>query len=192
MLKDLKINDTAWWAKCGTKDVKIPCPVCYGKLKVTVILGNDEWFETPCDYCGSKTWEGAKGYVIEYQWVAEPEVFVVAGISSECGGEGCKVQYKTHHGYLIDAEELFESKEAAQVRCDERIAEHDAEEKARLAWGKENSKKSYSWHVGYYKREIKEAERKIEYAKARLIPCQAKAKEDKVKQKEQDKDNLPF
>lgn len=174
-MKELKIGDIAWWASVGQKQVNIPCPVCYGELKVTLILGNNECFETPCDFCG-KGYSGPLGYVTEYQWIAEPKVIVIDGISSECGSDGCKVRYKTYDNYSIDAEELFETKGEAQAKCDERVAEHDAEEKARIARGKENDKKSYSWNVGYYRSQIKKAKRDIEYAEARLIPCQAKAK----------------
>ena len=46
--------------------VLVPCTLCFGKRKVTVILGNDERVESECGYCShgidppsglSKTWE---------------------------------------------------------------------------------------------------------------------------------------
>jgi hypothetical protein len=37
-----KIGDTVWVPDCGNRQKQIPCPVCFGKLRVTIILGNEE------------------------------------------------------------------------------------------------------------------------------------------------------
>ena len=140
-MTNLQINDTAWHASCGTKEVKITCPICFGKLKVILILGDDEWVETPCDFCG-KGYSDPLGYINEYQWIAEPRTIVISGVSREETREGCKVTYQTYDNYNIDSDEIFATKEEAMIRCNEKIAERGEEERKRIEWGKEDNKKS--------------------------------------------------
>lgn len=163
------VGEPVWWAHCGQREVVHPCPVCFGKLRVTVILGNDEAISTPCDYCG-KGYDGPQGIEREYEWVASPELVTVCGVSTEQDGSKTVARYKSA-GYILDQEDVFSTREEAVARCVERAAEHKADEDKRRTHMKEHSHKSFSWHVGYHRRQIKEAKRQLEWHEARAIAC---------------------
>ena len=65
------VGDIVFYASNDSREERIPCPVCFGKLQVIVILGNGTEVLVDCGYCG-KGYEGPKGYVTKY--VREPRV----------------------------------------------------------------------------------------------------------------------
>jgi hypothetical protein len=173
-MREFQINEIVWHASCGTKEVRHDCPVCFGKLRVTLELGNGERIETLCDYCG-KGFEGPRGYVREYEWVADSTPFVVTGKDvSERDGKR-EVTYRGANNFAYAAD-VFETKVEADARCAENIAKHEEDERKRLEWSKENNKKNYSWHVGYHMREAKKARASLEWHEARAVHCKARAK----------------
>lgn len=173
-MKEYNIGDIVWWATGGIREVTHSCPVCYGNRYVTVVLGNDEQVQTPCDYCG-KGYEGAKGYVIEREWTAEVKQIVLDGKEVTENADGRKVEYRYGHHILHDGIIWDTHEEAQQARL--KIAEqHHLDEMERLQRGKENNVKSYSWHVGYHQRQLKEAERQAEYHKTKITFMKEKAK----------------
>lgn len=171
----LKVGDTVWFAQCGTREVIRPCPVCFGKLAVTVILGNDEHIATPCDYCG-KGYGGPTGVEREYEWIAKPTQITITGVTTEDRGNGPECSYRFHEGYCADQGELFDTKEEAEARCAVKAAEHAEDERKRREWRKESAHKSFSWHVGYHRKEVREAKRRLAWHEARVIACTARAK----------------
>ena len=62
-MKARKVGDCLWWAVVEKHaQVEIPCPVCYGKRKVNLILGNGDVVALPCTYC-SPGYESPRGTV---------------------------------------------------------------------------------------------------------------------------------
>ena len=165
-----KSGDSVWLANCGVREVTGPCPVCFGKRSVVVILGNDEQVQTPCDYCG-KGWDGPRGVEIVHEWIAEPMLVTVAGVRTDADGEKQSVDYRFYNNYIGREDDVFTTKEEAQVRCSEKANEHAEEERRRRECLKENATKSFSWHVGYHRRCIKQAERNLEWHRSRVIAC---------------------
>lgn len=88
-MKKYKIGDRVWWARCGTREVAHDCPICFRKKRVILILGDDSEVEVECDFCG-KGYEGPKGYILEYQWVATPEEVRIDGLNIEENNGGRK------------------------------------------------------------------------------------------------------
>lgn len=176
-MKEFNVGDVVWWAKCGRNDVSITCPVCIGKRKVVVILGDGEQVETDCDYCG-KGYEGARGVVTEYQWVAAIEQVSIDKKEVNESEKGRSVEYR--HGYhCLDSTNVFDTKEGAEARVEEMIETHNKEESDRIARGKYNNLKSYSWHVGYHQRELKRAQHDMEYHSKKIVAMKLLAK-DKI------------
>lgn len=170
-----KVGERIWYAHCGTREVETPCPVCFGKMAVVVILGNDEEIKTPCDYCG-KGYEGPRGVVKEFNWQASPEERAIVRVSLEDQGEIKRASYHFAGGYYCEDVDAFATKEEAEARCQERIAEHDAHETQRREALKEQAHRSFSWHVGYHRNCIKEAKRTLAWHEARAIACAQRAK----------------
>lgn len=178
-MKEYKIGDKVWWAHCDTREVAYDCPVCFRKKKVTIILGDGSLIETPCDYCG-KGYEGPKGYEKEWEWVAAPELITIDGVSvDERDGER-NVRY-SHCNYSLYPEDVYDTQEEAQKRCEERSAEHAEQQKQNKHARAQSSHKSFSWHVGYSRKKIKELEREIEWHRARVIELTPKIRESKKK-----------
>lgn len=166
-MTEFNVGDTIWWATCGTNQVEKPCPICFGKCVVTLILGNDEHVQTPCDFCG-KGFEGARGYINEYEWSsAVKSVQITAKQVNERNGLR-EVEYR-YDNYILRPDITFRTKEEAEIRVLELIAKHEEEDRIRLECQKEHGKKSYTWNVGYHKRCAKEARRQLEYHEKKAI-----------------------
>ena len=167
------VGDTVWRPASGTMQVKKTCPVCFGKLHVTVILGDDSLVDTPCDYCG-KGWDGPKGFEIVYEYAAKAEVDSIAEIRVTTTHQGQIQEYRLASGHMMSR--VFASRDEAMAAADAERLKHDAEEEQRRKWGKEQSEKSFSWHVGYHSSQIKEHRRRLEYHEARVQPCRDAAR----------------
>ena len=170
-----KVGDTAWWAQNGTVEKTNPCPVCFGKLAVTVILGNGESIQTPCDYCG-RGYEGPKGGEKECAWESRPVLFTITGIETQNDGVKQTARYHAPAGYVIDDEDVFATEEEAAAKCKRNADEHNEQERQRREVIKEQAHKSFSWHVGYHRRCIKDLKRQLEWHEARAIACASRAK----------------
>jgi len=182
-MKEYNIGDKVWIAQSGQKQVRYDCPVCYGQLFVTLILGNGDEIRTPCDYC-SKGYEGPKGYVLEYEYVCESrQVTITDKTKQESSGE-TKCEYRSYDAYFTEA---YDSKEEADVKTSENIKEREEQERKNIEWRKSSNHKSYSWHVGYSIKEIKEAQRKLDWHNKRVIFMKNRAKPEKpVKQTDEE------
>ncbi len=179
-MKDLKIGNTVWLAICGTENITITCPCCYGRKKVKVILGNGEIVEVPCESCGLG-YSGPQGTINEYKWVARVEQSIISEISGRDTIEGFKIDsiycgYSENKNYFSDTTDIFNTKEEAEQRCLEKIAEHDKEVEQRLKWSKERATKSYAWHVRSHLKEARECERRLKWHSERAVHCKKLAK----------------
>ena len=80
------IGDTYYLPHHNLTQVTVPCPTCYGTLKVTMILGNGEHVDVVCEGCG-KGHEEPRGYIKEYSYEPFVSKFTIAGIHSMYSGE---------------------------------------------------------------------------------------------------------
>ena len=164
------IGDLIYWVESSVSYGKsIPCPMCCGKLFVTVILGDGSHSKIECGMC-SHGCESPSG--IAKTW--GPEAVVRSGFIdgiSTCGG----LTYKVGH-HSISAGQAFDNQDSAMGQRD---AEYKAvEEKARRYYEDNfvTMKKKQVWSVGYHQSSIRELERKIEWHAMRL--CMIKEKEN--------------
>lgn len=160
-MKEYNVGDLVWWAKADTQQVKNECPVCFGKCHVIVVLGNDEQVEVECDYCG-KGYERPKGFLLEYEWIPGIQKIHISAKEVKDSYGGHQVEYR-YGGYILKDTDIFDTEAEANIRIQEKIAEHIKEQEARSEHGKEFSTKSYSWHAGYHRKEKKRAEAAVEY-----------------------------
>ncbi len=158
MTTHFNIGDKVWLANCGTKEKRNPCPICAGKLKVTLTLGSGEQCILDCDYC-AKGYEGPQGYELELEPYIKPELVTVSVFETD----GKNFNYHFEEEFYAEQDKVFLTKEAAEVKCAQIAAEMAIQEQKRLEWAKENSKKKYSWHAGYHKREAKRHEEQMNY-----------------------------
>ncbi|MDD5375761.1 hypothetical protein [Acidithiobacillus sp.] len=173
----LKVGDIFWSAHYGMSEVTKTCPVCYGKRCVTLILGNDDKIELPCDYC-RRGYEEPRGTKTEYEFTSGAEQETVDEVRIEETSKGRKVEYLTFDHHVVREDEAYATKEEAEERCKQLIAERMHDEATRAEHIKANQAKSYSWNAGYHMREAKREEESAARHRARAKLCKERTKED--------------
>jgi hypothetical protein len=153
----------------------VPCPVCYGKRSVVVILGNGEHQPMLCDYCG-KSIDGPQGRVSAYS----PSSHIVEGrvTGVRCDSyRGWRVQVG-HSEY--EEKEVYIDRDLAEVRRAELFAQ--AEQDAKRCWETQfkDSRGKTGWSVGYHRSEIARCKRQIEYHESKLTAAKVAKVMDEV------------
>jgi hypothetical protein len=173
--KIYKIGDKVWAAFAERRDIAETCPVCFGKLKVTLILGDDSVAELPCDYCG-KGFDRPRGIVQEIRYVSGAELRTIDYVSVEFAVNEQRTVYRSGTRILYP-EKIFDTEKEA-LECCEKIAESLNEEmKTRAEYIKADVKKNYSWNAGYHLREARRLDRLAAQHRERAVLCKAKSKE---------------
>lgn len=175
--KIYNVGDKVWEADCGTKEIKYPCPVCYGKKEVVLILGNDDRVILQCDFCKRGLGQPS-GEITQYEYIAEPKEITITGVSIEQGCKGEKRKYHVRNSSFC-AEDIFGTMEQATTRCAEKVAEK-ADENLKQRDVKNKVSKTYSWNAGYHMRAIAGAQRELEYHTRMAKICNDRSR-DKVK-----------
>jgi hypothetical protein len=172
-MKEFNVGDLVWWATYKRDAIREKCPVCFGKCKVVLILGNDEQVEAPCNYC-SRGMMPPTGFVEErYDWHSEVrQVTIEMKEVTEKNGYR-DVEYSSAHYVLKAGDSCFSTKEEAEARVVELTAEQAIRDEERIAHHKENDHKSYSWHVGYHQRAAKKAKEDMEYHTKKAVAMKA-------------------
>lgn len=167
-----KVGDVVWVPSYSMGKERLQCPVCFGTLQVTVILGNGDQVAVDCDYCG-KGFEGPKGYVEEYRMLPEVEQRTITKRIVEDGPDGEEIEYRSEHSCLYP-DKMFDTQEEALAKTQEMIQERELEEERKP---KHKVDKSYSWNVGYYQRQIAQSRKELERYEKKMRLCKAKSKE---------------
>lgn len=169
-----KIGDVVYTVNVGMHEKTVPCPVCFSKCAVTVILGNGEAIETPCGYCG-KGFTAPRGVVTEHEFSAlDPRAHVVTGIVVE----PYTVRVYLGNTFTPSQDDCYATFEEAEAAGQAAVDRHAAEEEERMVRSKESTAKSYSWHVGYHLREAERNRERAEYHERRAKACKVLAKSD--------------
>jgi hypothetical protein len=115
------VGDKVWWAYCANTMVRKQCPVCFGKLRVTLVLGDGTAIELPCQAC-APGYESPKGYIEEWEWVAEPKQVTIDEVRSCRTHDEEVIEYYANHYILREGETLFKTKKEAKSACLAKIA----------------------------------------------------------------------
>lgn len=179
---EFKRGDTVYLATYDPLEVQLPCPVCFGKRVVQVILGDDSVVETPCDYCRNG-YSGPRGYVTTWDREARVEPVVIDAVVVE-DGPVRKVEYRTDAragGYRLPSpDNLFADETSAIARANVLAAEYDEWEATRHDRGGKQAVKKISWSIGYHLRNAKESRRQAEYHEARAVVLKGREKKPKA------------
>jgi hypothetical protein len=168
------IGETVWIARYGMQEFHDPCLVCFGKLSVTVILGNSESVETPCSYCGLGH-DGPRGWTTEYR--IEPAVEKVTITGREIReGESTEIIYYGPGGHCYQQAVTFETEAEALAESVKLCEKETNSRETRAAWIKKDKVKSFAWNTGYHLREAKRLREQITYHERMAVLCKAKEK----------------
>lgn len=176
---NLRVNDKIWLSKIGQREVWVDCPVCYGKKKVTLILGNDEQAVLDCGYC-ERGWESPSGKEMIYKFVAEPEEITISGVSSNEREGKREVSYYYNGNYHVGPEKLFNTKEEAEVECQKAIKEHHEEQLRQLGHKNVSSRRKFGWNAGYYIRKLNDLKKEMARYEEKIQIIRVKKKEVEI------------
>lgn len=156
------LGDTIYWVESSCNFQKqVPCPMCFGKLFVTIILGDGSQTKIDCGFCEHGL-ERPSGVATTWEPDARVQSGIVTGISTRDG-----YRYEVGHR-TIDDVDAFSSQVAAET---ERDLRYEIELERSKEWFKSsfiNCKKKQIWSAGYHRGCIASAERTIEWHKLRL------------------------
>lgn len=169
-----KVGDVACVARYDIEEEQVPCPVCFGKLAVVVILGNGDRIETPCDYCG-KGFQGPRGVVGEYCVRGRVEMLTIDAVESSETACGVQVEYRSGPWILCESN-TFATRDEAEARAAELEAEHKRKQETRVEYIKKEVHKSFSWNVGYHMRVAKGLREQSEYHENKARLCKERLK----------------
>jgi len=174
-MEKFNIGDNVYNARCQWASKRELCPICFGKLQVTLVLGNNDSVILPCNYC-APGFEYPTGCISIYDYIIEAELVTITDIKVEISSSG--EIYKYHSGcYSYDTENLFTNKEDALKRAVELKEVLDRDQEKRIDWIKKDKKKSFSWDAGYHLRHIKDLKKEIERHEQKAVLCKQRAKE---------------
>lgn len=169
-MKIYNIGDQVWCACTGTKEKSKPCPECFGKKYLTVILGDDSQVTIPCAGCAAG-FDPSKGYVTYFEYSIDVFLGSIEKVEIERGG----VSYSMSNHYYFKDDEVFETKEEAEVKAKEKADKFTKQELARIH-RKDIRYHTWSWHVHYHRKQIRDCEETLKYAKKNLDAAKIKSK----------------
>jgi len=172
-VKHFAVGDDVWEARCGSKTQTSVCPVCYGKLAVTVTLGNGEFVRVPCDCCGLG-YEIPRGEITEHVQTFEPRRATVRGLRIDVGvADQTADSYDLEYGMgfgdkRVQPELVFATEAEAQVQCAVERAKYGDSADRRLRVRRDGSLKRMTWLIGYHKAAAAEGRRRAAYHDGRI------------------------
>lgn len=159
------IGQTAYEARAWSYgDKLVPCPVCYGHLFATLILGNGEHVTVECDACGIG-YDGPRGVVNEPCAGSRVDTFVVAGVLQNGDGWQALDHSGGRHAWGDDAFATFLEADARRLVL---FADAVRDAERRTSQQREHKRKKLTWVAYYNRRGIKTAERDLAYHTRRL------------------------
>lgn len=169
------IGDTVWFARAGQFETQITCPDCNGSRRIRLILANDEQVSIDCGGCARGD-KGSFGTITEYKFKAHVESFVIGGIETSPQETRYSTDRSSGAYYTHDGKDVFATQEEASERCKQLIKEATDRERDRLL-KKEKDTRTWAWNASYHRRNIKEAEKQLNYHRAKLAIADARKKE---------------
>ena len=172
------IGDVAWYARTGVSPIEEPCPVCYGKRAVVVILGNGDEVTVPCSFCGPGI-EPPSGITKTYR-IAPAAVRVTITGREIRDGETTEITYHGPGGSFYYSNTLFATEAEALVASKELCEKEIHVRETRSAYIKGDKVKSFAWNVGYHLRAARDMREKIAYHERMAVVCKSRSKEAKA------------
>jgi hypothetical protein len=158
-----QLGDTYWQALGTPYQVEVPCPVCFGKLAVTIILGNGERIGVPCEAC-QKGYDIPRGVIHEWEHQPRAVKFTIASVESMYNG---RWSLKSTTGGRADFHELFTTYDAALAKAIE-LAKQQHESNMNSRQRHRNNTKDHTWSVRYHRAQIKDLERQMAWHQGKL------------------------
>lgn len=172
-MKEYKVGDKVYHAWTGIKEISRPCPICFGKRKVTLILGNEDTVILDCSYC-SRGYESSSGLEYFNEHIVEVKPETITEVRIEENEKGRKIGYLSNN-YILQPEDTFDNEEDARLRSLQLVIDRNKADMLALAQ-KEKVDRSYAWNAGYHLKSAKRAQTDYEYHSKKAVIMESKAK----------------
>lgn len=169
-----KIGDVYYRPISAPRQTTITCPICAGKLCITVILGSGEQLLVECDACGTGL-SRPNGKLTEWNQDPATELFEIASITSFHNGNW---GVKSTSGSTCDFSDL-ETFEVDALRVATKRSEEVCERNMGVRLHRKKETKKAGWSIQYHRKCIKDAERTIEWHQSKIV---VKSNESQQKQ----------
>ena len=163
------IGETVWHAGYGSTETFDECPECAGTKTLTLIQGNGERVSLACACCSSG-YDPSRGYVKRSVSARTPHPVTLGSISLR-GAEITYFEGEYPSGTCLNPQDLFRDQAECQKRCDALNPDADAQEHNRLIANMMDKRGKMAWSVHYWGRKVKDLERNLKAARARLGLC---------------------
>jgi hypothetical protein len=170
-----QIGDWCWKPSVRAEKSEEPCPICFGRLEVTLILGNGDQIVTECRYC-FVGFDGPFGVVPSNEYyVGEAQLKQITGIDTRRADDG-ELEYTYWFGGVGTSGPVFKTAEEANE-----FAVMDAEQR-RISWQerklteKHREYQSYSSNAGYFLERAEQARKDAERYEAKAKYMKSKAR----------------
>lgn len=163
------IGQKVWHAKSSQEPEYITCPDCLGEKVLTVLQGNGLKFTIECAAC-RVSYDPPTGRVKTRLYKVYPQAFTCHLINIVHN----TFYYYDEHKNSAESDRLFTTLEECQKKCDELNKKHAEEQDRILMASLQSRRRDLAWSVHYWSRQVKDLERQLELAKARLNVCKEK------------------
>jgi hypothetical protein len=167
------IGDKVYTARVEYRAKSITCPDCFGKARLTVILGDGEQVQVDCTQC-SHGYDGSTGRINSYDYFPEVNERIITGITIKNDG----IEYYCS-SWIIDGEKVFATREEAEKMAIVLTREDEGRELKKLM-SKHKDTRSWAWNATYHRGCIRQAEKDLAYHKAKLGYALPHVKEEKL------------
>jgi hypothetical protein len=162
------IGEIVWCCGNGRIEELATCPECAGTRALTLIQGNGEQVSIACACC-SRGYGSPSGYVNRVRHEHRPERFTCARV--DVSGDEIRYRDDALACTSREASRLFRSLEECQAACDrENVERAEHDEKMALA-NLASTRRDMAFSVHYWGRKVRDLERDLERARARLSEC---------------------
>lgn len=173
--KNIKLGDRVFIAIARGRDKSktITCPDCFGTGQLDVVLKNGETHSIECELC-KVSYGGSLGFIRAWDYKPEVRVERIDAINAKLNEP---YEYFAGGSYY-EEDRIFLTQQEAEAKA-AAMAEEQARKDEEALKRKERDTRSWAWNVMYHRREIRDAEEKIQYHKAKLSVAELKSKKEK-------------
>lgn len=170
-MKTYNIGDKVWFAQRKTVEKTALCPDCFGTRALTLIKGDGERVSLACAGC-TRGYNEPTGYVHYHAQVSSVSEVTVERVEIKRDG----VTYGVNGNWIVENDNVFDTREEAEVRALVLAEEYNQDEEARV-YTKEKPQHTWAWNAHYHRDCIKRAEKDLLYHTAKLNVAKVRAKE---------------
>ena len=172
-----KIGDTVWHATLEHGIEHVTCPDCCGRRTLVVTLGDDSTVSIECSTC-ARGYEPPRGFIERDTHTIAPTTLLITKVETKIVNAEEVTLYSGPGRYRANESDLCPTIEEASVKAAALLVERDKEAAERMK-RKEKDGRTWSWHVTYHRRCIKQAEKDLAYHRAKLAVSLPHVKEEK-------------